>query len=114
MRLFQICSNPSQLYKTYQGTPGKLVALDELLREFIDRREEKVVVWSFFRHSLTTILDRYSRYMPVRVDGSVADPRARAEAVSQFQENSQVRLFIGNPAAAGRSEEHTSELQSRR
>ena len=39
MRLFQICSNPSQLYKEYAGTPGKLIALDGgFLREFIGKR----------------------------------------------------------------------------
>jgi SNF2 family DNA or RNA helicase len=75
--------------------------MDEMLHEFIEERQEKVVVWSFFRRSLELIFKRYSKYNPVRIDGSVADPHVRAQAVTLFQTDDKTMLFVGNPAAAG-------------
>lgn len=85
----------------YQGVPGKLVALDGLLQELIERKGEKVVLWSFFRYSLEELFQRFQKYSPVRVDGSIPETSKRAVAVTRFQEDDSTMLFIGNPAAAG-------------
>jgi SNF2 family DNA or RNA helicase len=100
--LLQICSNPIAVSPGFVGDPpAKVAALDTILADLIETKAEKVVLWSFFRVSLDALFTRYSRYNPVRIDGSVSDVADRREAVRRFQEDDQTMLFIGNPAAAG-------------
>lgn len=99
--LLRICSNPTPLAPGYSEVPVKVAALDELLSELVEGRGEKVVVWSFFRYSLDLIAERYRHLGLVRVDGSVSDVSERASAVRRFQQDEEVRIFLGNPAAAG-------------
>jgi SNF2 family DNA or RNA helicase len=101
MALLQACSHPSAVVDGYSEVPAKLLALDSLLQELIERRREKVIVWSFYRFSLDAIWTRYQRYHPVRFDGSVSDTAARRDAVRKFQDDDETMLFLGNPAAAG-------------
>lgn len=101
MALFQLCSHPGQIAPSYKELPGKLTALDHLLQELVGRQGEKVVIWSFFRYSLDQIIKRYRHFNPVRVDGTVADTQARAEAITKFQDDDRTMIFLGNPAAAG-------------
>jgi SNF2 family DNA or RNA helicase len=100
MALLQLCSHPGAIDPSYDEVPAKLSALDGLLSRLIDAGGEKVVVWSFFTYSLNSVFERYQKYCPVRIDGSV---RAvdRSRAIDAFQTDPKVRLFIGNPAAAG-------------
>src|SRR6185503_9358594 len=99
--LLQICSNPSSVDPLYSEKPAKLSALDFLLRELIETRNRKVVIWSFFRRSLQAIAERYRHYGLVRIDGSVPRIEDRLEAIDRFQNDETVRLFLGNAAAAG-------------
>lgn len=99
--LLQICSNPVAIAPDYRETPAKLLVLDELLNEWIQVRGEKVVLWSYYRRSVDELVNRYSCHGLVRYDGAVTDTITRGEAVRSFQEDSNVRLFVGNPAAAG-------------
>ncbi|MFC1678652.1 DEAD/DEAH box helicase [Elusimicrobiota bacterium] len=99
--LLQLCSNPTPLVKGYGETPAKLAALDRILDDLITQRGEKVIVWSFYTGSLDAVVQRYSRFNPVRYDGSVTDVGARRQAVQKFQEDDETMLFVANPAAAG-------------
>lgn len=99
--LLRISSDPAPLVPGYVETPAKITALDELLAEYVDRRGEKVVVWSFYRAALDAIAARYAERGLVRIDGSVTDVAQRREAVRRFQEEANTRIFLGNPAAAG-------------
>ncbi len=99
--LLQICSNPGAVLDGYDEVPAKLAALDSILEELVVVQREKVVLWSYFTCSLNAIVERYERYSPVRVDGSVTDLGLRREAVRRFQEDDTTMLFVGNPAAAG-------------
>lgn len=99
--LLQICSNPSHLVEGYLETPSKLETLDELLLETIENKKKKIVIWSFYTHSLRTIFERYSKYNPVRYDGEVSSVEERRKAISDFQSDDTTMLFVGNPAAAG-------------
>jgi SNF2 family DNA or RNA helicase len=98
--LLRICSNPVGLIPGYSEVPGKISALDALLARQAEQRE-KVVLWSFYRASLDFLAKRYADYGIVRIDGSVSEVAVRREAVRRFQEDDQVLVFLGNPAAAG-------------
>lgn len=97
--LLQICACPDALDPTLSETPVKYAALDELLEKLVSEKR-KVIVWSFFKQSLDEMMERYRRFNPVRVDGSVASPDRKA-AVKFFQEDPKTMVFFGNPAAAG-------------
>jgi SNF2 family DNA or RNA helicase len=99
--LLQICSNPVSVVEDYEETPAKLLALDSILEELIERQGEKVIVWSFFTASIDAICDRYAKYRPARFDGVVSDPVIRRESVQRFQDDGGAKLFVANPAAAG-------------
>lgn len=99
--LLQICSHPAAVVQGYAEIPAKLLALDEILRDLIDRRREKVLLWSYYTVSLDAVSERYKHYRPVRYDGTVVDMDVRRQAIRQFQEDDRTMLFLGNPAAAG-------------
>jgi SNF2 family DNA or RNA helicase len=99
--LLQICSNPISVKEGYDETPAKLLALDQILKELIEDKNEKVVLWSFYTASLNSIVNRYTKYNPVRYDGKVTETADRREAVRLFKEDDNTMLFVGNPAAAG-------------
>lgn len=97
--LLQICTCPGAIDPTLSETPAKYQVLDSLLEDLISRGR-KVIIWSFYKRSLDEIQNRYSKYNPVRVDGSISSS-LRKDAVRLFQEDPKTMLFIGNPAAAG-------------
>jgi SNF2 family DNA or RNA helicase len=97
--LLQICTCPGALDPTMSETPVKYSALDELLERLVFEKR-KVIVWSFFKRSLDEMMERYRRFNPVRVDGSVST-KDRKAAVISFQEDTNTMIFFGNPAAAG-------------
>jgi SNF2 family DNA or RNA helicase len=101
IRLLQICSNPRGLDPLYDELPAKLGALDHLLDELIDQQGRKVVIWSYFKASLEAIARRFARYGLVRIDGSTGSIDARIAAVESFQGDADIRVFLGNAAAAG-------------
>jgi len=97
--LLQICCSPSSIDPTLAELPAKFSVLDSLL-ERLTEQGRKVIVWSFFKKSIDEVVQRYAKYNPVRVDGSVSS-EDRREAVTRFQTDPNVLLFVGNPAAAG-------------
>lgn len=99
--LLQVCSNPAAVTDEYDETPAKLLALDNLLRELIEEKREKVVLWSFYTRSLSVIVERYNHYGALRYDGKIPDIAMRRDAVQRFQESSDAMLLVANPAAAG-------------
>jgi SNF2 family DNA or RNA helicase len=101
MALLRIASNPAGVFETYDELPGKLVALDTLIKRLVEHDGEKLVIWSSFTHSLGAIVRRYARHGTVRYDGSVTSIEERREAVHRFQNDPATRIFVGNPAAAG-------------
>jgi SNF2 family DNA or RNA helicase len=98
--LLRICSNPGGVVAGYSEVPGKIAALDALLARQAESGE-KVVVWSFYRASLDFLAERYAHHGVVRIDGSVTGAGVRREAVRRFQEDDEILIFLGNPAAAG-------------
>ncbi len=98
--LLRICSHPGGLLPGYSETPAKIAALDEIVAERCSRGE-KVVLWSFYRHTLDSLAHRYDAYGVARIDGTVTAGSARRDAIHRFQTDDQTMMFLGNPAAAG-------------
>jgi len=99
--LLQICTIPQSIDPTYKETHTKLHWLDELLSELISVQNKKVVLWTVYTRSLDELEKRYVRYGISRIDGTITSSIDRMRMIDQFQKNPGIKLFIGNPAAAG-------------
>jgi SNF2 family DNA or RNA helicase len=99
--LLQICVSPRMIDKTYDETPAKYSALDQLVETTIAGEMKKIVIWSVYTRTLDDIEKRYRHYGLVRIDGTVTSSEERTRSVKAFQEDPSVRVFIGNPSAAG-------------
>jgi SNF2 family DNA or RNA helicase len=101
IRLLQICSNPRIIDPLYDEVPSKIRALDRLVKELVEEQGKKIVIWSYFRMSLSGIAERYHRHGVVRIDGTVVNIEDRLKAIELFQRDPDTRIFVGNAAAAG-------------
>ena len=77
--------------------------LDELIN-IIEETDGKIIIWANYVHSLETIIkllqDKYGSMSVVSIYGDVP-VEARSSAVKNFQENKNVRFFVGNPVTGG-------------
>jgi SWI/SNF-related matrix-associated actin-dependent regulator 1 of chromatin subfamily A len=64
--------------------------------------ESKIVIMGWHREVLTQLAQKLAKFNPVVVMGGTT-PAGRVEAVDRFQNDPNVRLFIGNIASAGTS-----------
>lgn len=99
--LLQLCSDPRLVDPLFNEDSAKFLALDEILKQEIDHKGRKVIVWAAYKRTINDLLVRYSRYNPVRIDGEVSSAEERHENVRKFQTDPSVKLFVGNAAAAG-------------
>lgn len=100
-KMLRMCTDPGGVIEDFTSTPAKQILLDSLLEDLIFRRKEKVVLWTSYTRSIDSLVVRYAKYQPVRIDGKVPDINLRKKAITRFQEDDTCSLFIGNPAAAG-------------
>lgn len=98
--LLMICSTPSSIDPACLEPPSKLLELDRLLESLIEGQGKKVVLWSYYRDTNALFMARYAQYNPVTITGSTP-LEDRRSAVSAFQTNPAVMLFVGNAGAAG-------------
>lgn len=98
--LLQVCACPEAVDPTFADTSAKMVALDALVKDVVETRGKKLVIWSFYKASLDSIMKRYAKHNPVLLDGS-SSARERGESVKRFQTEDSVRVCVANPAAAG-------------
>lgn len=97
-RLIQIASNPSLIFPELDRQPAKFEALDGLITDILSVPGRKVILWSNYIKTIEDLLRRFP--------GSVAiygatPAEERQEIARRFQEDSDTRLLIANPAAAG-------------
>jgi SNF2 family DNA or RNA helicase len=99
VRLAQNASNPRLLDAGYDEEPGKFRALDDLLQTYIDKRKEKVIVWTSFVGNIKQLMKRYKRYKPACIFGEMSSAE-RDRAVRAFKSEGGASLLLANPAAA--------------
>src|SRR6266436_4723709 len=119
MRFKQICNHPSQWLGNgawVETESGKFARLRELA-EVIAAKQEKMLVFTRFReaaHPIAAFLGHVFGRQGLILHGGTPVSK-RKELVRRFQDDELTPFFILSLKAggAGRSEEHTSELQSR-
>jgi SNF2 family DNA or RNA helicase len=99
LRLAQLASNPRLMDASYDETPAKVLALDQLLEEVMGRSTiQKAIIWTSFVDNIPIVQARYAKYRPVTFFGEM-EAEEREAALRAFSSDPEVRLFIGNPAA---------------
>lgn len=98
LRLTQISSNPAMIDKSYKEVPAKFTLLDQLVVE-IFKKDEKVIIWTGFIENIISLQSRFSKYSPMLLYGGVPI-KERQQIVNQFQNSTDYKLLIANPAAA--------------
>lgn len=98
LRMVQIASNPKLVDDSYDRTPGKFTALENLLTGTV-QRGEKAIIWTSFTDNADWLATRLSSYGTVRVHGKMAI-EARNRSIERFLHEDGVRLLVATPGAA--------------
>jgi SNF2 family DNA or RNA helicase len=99
-RLMQIASNPALLFPDVHGTPGKFEALDGIIDDILTVPSRKVIIWSSYVDTIEALVNRYKSHGVVALYGGI--PATERQGIAaQFQTEDNVRVLVGNPAAAG-------------
>ena len=78
---------------------GKIKQAVQWIRDFLDNNGNKLVVFGVHKTVVDALMKEFKEEA-VKVDGSVSATK-RDEAVAAFQEDPNVKLFVGNIQAAG-------------
>ena len=100
LRLSQLASNPALIDPEEQREPAKFGELDRILEELIGAGGRKVILWSYFVGTIESLVERYGHFGVAGLYGGTP-AFDRQDIVQAFQEGPEVKLLIGNPAAAG-------------
>jgi SNF2 family DNA or RNA helicase len=100
VRLAQLASNPRLIDEGYIETPAKVLALDELLEQYLaPNKTQKLIIWTSFVGNIHMLCERYEHWRPVEIHGDTTNAE-RDAAVLAFRKDPETRLLIANPAAA--------------
>ena len=98
LRLVQVASNPRLVDESYTEEPGKIKALDDLVRRALEDGS-KVIVWTAFIDNAEWLSKHLSIYGAVTVHGSLPmDERNASLAV--FKRSDRCRILVATPGAA--------------
>ena len=89
----------SKLTKVRQIIADEKIAQTIELAENILEQDKKVIIFCNFTDSLNKITEHFGK-AAVKLDGSMSKPE-RQRSVDEFQDNSKVKVFVGNIKAAG-------------
>ena len=100
--LLQLCGCPSMAVggENAPRDHAKLLKLDDLINNVVVEGGRKIVVWTSYTKSIHELARRYNHHGLVKIYGGSSE-KEREEAIRLFQEDSAVKIFLGNPAAAG-------------
>tara|TARA_R100000654_G_scaffold25459_3_gene48941 strand:- start:4927 stop:6339 length:1413 start_codon:yes stop_codon:yes gene_type:complete len=102
LKLQQVCNGflKTDDGETKEVTNAKLTELINIL----DEVDGKVIIWANFVYNIENIIktleDKFGQMSVVSIYGDIA-VEARNSAVVNFQENKNVRFFVGNPSTGG-------------
>lgn len=98
LRLVQVASNPMLVDEGYDETPGKFVALSQLVSE-IRAKGEKVIVWTVFTENADWLVKKLSSFNPVTLHGKIPIFQ-RNLAVKTFLSDPECGIMVATPGAA--------------
>jgi len=78
---------------------GKLKQCIQWIDDFLEGSDEKLVVFATHKHVINELMKRYG-HKAVKIDGSV-QANKRQQIVDTFQNDSNIKIFVGNIKAAG-------------
>ncbi len=101
LRAVQIASNPRLIDPSWKGDPVKFSELDEIVEELVAEAEQKLVLWTNFKHNVTELTERYAKHGTAGFSGDVSVSE-RAASIERFQKpDSDLRILVAIPAAGG-------------
>ena len=98
LRLIQIASNPRLVDESYEGEPGKLATLRDLVTDVV-RNAEKVIVWTSFNANCEYLAAELAPFGSLALHGKLSIER-RNEVVKWFMSNESDRVLVATPGAA--------------
>lgn len=98
LRLIEVTSNPRIVDPTYQGTPGKLVVLQNLVDSIV-MDSEKCIIWTSFNENVEW-LEKYFKYHKAKKIYGKLDMNQRNRNILSFLEDPDVKVLIATPGAA--------------
>lgn len=98
LRLVQVASNPRLVDQGYNGTPGKLPRLMQLVGDAV-RSRSKVIVWTSFVENATWLATRLVEHRAVVVHGGLSIEE-RQESIRAFKQDAEVSVLVATPGAA--------------
>lgn len=99
-KLLQLCGCPPMVDKMFSGEHAKIQKLDSLISDIVVRDGGKAVIWTSYTESILELAERYQRHGLVSIYGKTPE-KERKESIEKFQNDKNIKIFLGNPAAAG-------------
>jgi len=99
-KLLQLCGCPRMVDKMFPDVHAKIERLDVLVDKIVVGDGKKLVIWTGYTESVEELQKRYSWHGLVSICGATP-AEERKNAIDRFQNDPQVKIFLGNPAAAG-------------
>ncbi len=100
LRAVQVASNPRLVDAQWKGDPAKFVECDEIVREVVQERGGKLVIWTNYLLNVGELVARYQEYGARAYTGEVSTGD-RDQIVKEFQSGETVRILVAIPAAGG-------------
>jgi hypothetical protein len=102
LRAVQVASNPRLVDEHWKGTPAKFEELDEIVREVVAEREEKIVIWTNYLRNVDELCERYSTWDAAPYSGQVSTAdRDLTVRAFQADRKSGPRVLVAVPGAGG-------------
>ncbi len=79
---------------------GALANSIQWIKNFLDDYDGKLVVFAVHKEIISALMEEFGD-IAVKIDGSVANGEIRQTIVEKFQNDKNIRLFVGNIKAAG-------------
>lgn len=99
LRLVQVASNPRLIDESYDETPAKLLALDDLLEKAIGEPDRKAIVWTSFIENANWLTRKLERFSPAKVHGQL-ELDDRNAAIARFKGDPACRILVATPGSA--------------
>lgn len=100
LRAVQLASNPRLVDENFKGEPAKFKELDQIVKEVVEEKDEKLVIWTNYLGNVRELCERY-KTLGVRPYSGEVSTLERDKTVAEFQSGDSVKILVAVPAAGG-------------